>query len=51
MHHYTDETNLELCLQMIDDPADRAQLIEEAFRLMCERDHRQPAQPGQASSN
>jgi hypothetical protein len=36
MHEYTDQTNLEACLQLIDDPVERAQLIEEAFRLLTE---------------
>jgi hypothetical protein len=36
MHRYTQQDNLEACLQQVEDPAERAALIEEAFRQLSE---------------
>lgn len=31
IYHYSDDDNLESALQLIDDPAERARLIEKAY--------------------
>jgi hypothetical protein len=36
VNRYTDHDNLETCLQQIDDPAQRAELIEQAFQQLCQ---------------
>jgi hypothetical protein len=42
IYHYSDEDNLETALQLIDDPAERARLIEKAYDHLTASGPRRP---------